>query len=97
MLIIRPSQDILGVLILTKKMMCNKNNSWLFFVARGYIPIFGMENQWLKCLIMHQNPQVVFFNRMRMVQHAILSLMAKTTDHYVMLVLDSCVITPISF
>jgi hypothetical protein len=32
-----------------------------------------------------------------MVQHAILSLMAKTTDHYMMLVLDSCVITPISF
>jgi len=28
----------------------------LFFVAKGYMPIFGMENQWLKHLVMHQNP-----------------------------------------
>jgi hypothetical protein len=67
----------------------------LFFVAKGYMPIFGVENQWLKRLVMHQNSQVVFFNQKQMVQHAILSLMAKTTNQYVMLTLDSCVITPI--
>ncbi len=39
----------------------------------------------------------MFLYQKKMVQHAILSLMAKTTDHYVMLTLDSCVITPISF
>jgi hypothetical protein len=69
----------------------------LFFVVKGYMLIFGMENQWLKCLIMHQNPQVVFFNQKQMIQHAILSLMAKTMDYNVMLTLDFCVITPISF
>jgi hypothetical protein len=46
---------------------------------------------------MHQNPQVVFFNRKQMVQHAIISLMVKTMEHYVMIVLGSCVITTISF
>jgi hypothetical protein len=46
---------------------------------------------------MHQNPKVVFPNQKQMVQHAILSLVAKTMDHYVMLTLDFCVITTTSF
>jgi hypothetical protein len=39
----------------------------LFFVAKSYMPIFGVENQRLKCLIMRQNPQVVLFNQKQMV------------------------------
>ncbi len=40
-----------------------------------------------------QNPRIVFPNKKQMVQHAIPSLVAKTTDHYVMSTLDSCVTT----
>jgi hypothetical protein len=34
----------------------------LLFVAKAYMPIFVVENQWLKHLVMSYNPQVVFLN-----------------------------------
>jgi hypothetical protein len=45
---------------------------------------------------MCQNPQVVFFNRKQIVQHAVPSLVAKTMEQFIILALDSCV-TTISF
>jgi len=69
----------------------------LVFVAKGYMPIFVVENQWLKHLGMCQNPIVVFPNLKQMVQHTIHSLVAKTMDQYVMPALDSCVIANVSF
>jgi hypothetical protein len=32
----------------------------LLFVAKGYIPISIVKNQWLRCLVMDQNSWVVF-------------------------------------
>jgi hypothetical protein len=46
---------------------------------------------------MRYNPQVVFMNREQMIQHAILSLVAKTMEQYVILALDSCVTTTTFF
>jgi len=69
----------------------------LFFVVKCYMFISIVESQWLRHLAMCQNPRVVFPNWKQMVQHTILSLVAKTMDHYVMLALDSCVITTASF
>jgi len=50
----------------------------LLFVAKGYMFTFVVNTQLLKCLVMHQNPWVMFQNWKQMVQHAILSLMTKT-------------------
>jgi hypothetical protein len=52
----------------------------LLFVAKAYMHIFIIKNQWLKHLVMHQNPQVVFPNYKKMVQHAIPSLVVKTME-----------------
>jgi hypothetical protein len=69
----------------------------LFFVAKCYMHIFIVENQQLRHLIMHQNPRVMFPNWKQMVQHAIISLVAKTMDHYIMPALDFFVTTIVSF
>jgi hypothetical protein len=42
---------------------------------------------------MCKNPRVVFLNRKQMVQHVIPSLVVKTMEQYVIIVLDSCVST----
>jgi hypothetical protein len=77
-----PSHIILGMVILIKKMMYNKfMDDLLLFVAKAYMPIFVVENQWLKHLVICQNLQVVFPNHKQMVQHAILSLVVKTMEH----------------
>ncbi len=69
-LIIRPSQTILGILIFIRKMMHNKKKSKEdLFVAKVYMHIFNVKIQWLKCLGMHQNPQVVFPNQKQMVNN----------------------------
>jgi hypothetical protein len=34
----------------------------LLFVAKAYMPIFSVESQWLKHLVMSHKPQVVFMN-----------------------------------
>jgi hypothetical protein len=46
---------------------------------------------------MCQNPQIVFLNHKQIVQHAIPSLVAKTMEQSIILALDSCVTTTISF
>jgi hypothetical protein len=46
---------------------------------------------------MHQNPRVQFPNQQQMVQLAILSLVVKTMDKYVLPALDFCVMTNVSF
>jgi hypothetical protein len=64
-LVTRPSQIILGVIILIRRMMHNQENlmeDLLLFVAKAYVPNFIVENQWLRHLVMHQIPQVVFPN-----------------------------------
>jgi hypothetical protein len=35
----------------------------LLFVAKTYMHISIMENQWPRCLVIHQNPKVVFLNQ----------------------------------
>jgi hypothetical protein len=47
-----------------------------------------VESQWLRHLVMHYNPHVMFPNYKQMVQHAIPSLVVKTMEQYVMSVLD---------
>jgi len=60
----RPSQIILGMVIFIRRIMHNKfMEDLLLFVAKAYMPIFVVENQWLKHLVMRQNLQVVFPNR----------------------------------
>jgi len=68
----------------------------MLFVAKAYMPISIVESQWLRHLIMHQNPLVMFLNHKQMVQHVIPSLMAKTMEQYVIPTLDSCVTKKIS-
>jgi hypothetical protein len=60
------------------------------FVAKVYMLIFIVKTQWLKCLVMHQNPQVVF-----PIGHPFIG----GQDHgkYVMPTLDSCVTTIVYF
>jgi hypothetical protein len=67
------------------------------FVAKGYVPIFVVENQWLRHMVLCQKPQIVFPNWKQITQHAILELVAKTTKKIVMLVLKSCITIKISF
>lgn len=59
------------------------------------MPIFVVESQWLKCLVMRQNLWNVFPNQKQMVQHAILTFVVKTMDHYVMPTLNYFVTTTI--
>ncbi len=69
----------------------------MLFVIKAYMHVFVVESQWLRCLVMCQNSQVVFPNFKQMVQHVIPSLVAKTMEQYVILILDSCVTTITSF
>jgi hypothetical protein len=41
----------------------------LLFVPKSFMFISIVERQWLKHLVMHQNPQVMFQNQKQMVQH----------------------------
>ncbi len=52
----------------------------LLFVAKTYMLISVVESQWLRHLVMWQNPQIVFSNRKQMVKHANPSLVAKTME-----------------
>ncbi len=36
--------------------------SLFLFIAKGYMPISVVENQWLRCMVLCQNPQIVFPN-----------------------------------
>jgi hypothetical protein len=56
-----------------------------------------VESQWLRHLVMHQNPLVMFLNHKQMVRHVIPSLVAKSMEQYVILTLNSCVTTTTSF
>jgi hypothetical protein len=69
----------------------------LLFVAKAYMPISIAKSQWLRHLVMHQNPLVMFSNHKQMVQHVIPSLVAKTMEQYVIPTLDTCVTTTTSF
>ncbi len=60
-----PSQIILRVIILIRRMMHNNKiimEDLLLLIAKAYMPIFIVENQWLRHLVMHHNSQVVFPN-----------------------------------
>jgi hypothetical protein len=59
--------------------------------------IFVVENQWLKYMVLRQNPQIVFPNWKQMVQHAIPKLVAKTMENFMMPTLKSCITTTASF
>jgi hypothetical protein len=63
--------------------------------AKGFMPIFVVESQWLKCLVMRQNLWNVFPNHKQMVQHAIPTFVVKTMNHYVIPILNYFVITTI--
>lgn len=56
-----------------------------------------VESQWLRLLVMHYNPHVMFANYKKIVQHAIPSLVVKAMEQYVMLALDLGVIPTIYF
>lgn len=61
--------------------------------AKGFMPIFVVESQWLKCLIMHQNLWNVFPNQKQMVQHAFPTFVVETMDHYVIPTLNYFITT----
>jgi hypothetical protein len=66
--------------------------------AKGFMLIFVVDSQWLKCLVMCQNLWNVFPNHKQMVQHAIHTFVVETMDDYVMPTLNYFVtITFISF
>ncbi len=48
-------------------------------------------------MVLCQNPRIVFPNRKQMVQHVIPKLVAKTMENFMMLTLESCITTIISF
>lgn len=52
--------------------------------AKGFMPIFVVESQWLKCLVMHQNLWNVFLNQKQIIQQAIPTFVVETMDHYMM-------------
>jgi hypothetical protein len=56
-----------------------------------------LESQWLRLLVMHYNPHVMFANYKQIIQHAIPSLVVKAMEQYVMLALDLSVIPTIYF
>jgi hypothetical protein len=63
------------------------------FVAKGYMPIFVVENQWLRRMVLCQNLQIVFPNWKQLVQHVIPELVTKTMEKFVMPTLESCITT----
>ncbi len=69
----------------------------LLFIVKVYMHVSIVESQWLRCLVIHQNPQIVFLNHKQMVQHAIPLLVVKTMEQYVIPTLDSCVTITTSF
>ncbi len=86
---------IVGMLFLQKKKNLQQKKFLEDFAtfAKGFMPIFVVKIQWLKCLIMHQNFRNVFPNHKQMVQHAIPTFVVETMDHYVMPTLNYFVTT----
>jgi hypothetical protein len=81
-LVMGPSQIVLGMVISMKTMMHNNKNLWRcdFVCCQNLQGYSIVESQWLKRLVMHQNPQSAFSNYKQMVQHSISSLVVKTID-----------------
>jgi hypothetical protein len=85
-----------GTTTFYKKEDSRKNKfmeDFLMFVAKGYMPIFVVENQWLRFMVLCQNPEIVFPNMKQMVQHAIPKLVVKTMEKIVMPTLESYLTT----
>jgi hypothetical protein len=95
LLVMGPSQITLVVLLFIRRRIWGKRNSWdlLQFVAKGYMPISVVENQWLRRMVLHQNPRIVFPNRKQVVQRVVPKLVTKTMEKIVMPTLESCITT----
>ncbi len=55
-----------------------------FLVVKNHLPIQFVESSWLKCLVMHLCPKIVFPSRKMFSQEVLVDLMEKTKEEYVL-------------
>jgi hypothetical protein len=68
-----------------------------FFIVKNHLLIQFVESTWLKCLLMHLCPRVVFPSRKMFSQEVLVGLVQKTKQEYVLLKLKQCYSTIASF
>jgi hypothetical protein len=66
-------------------------------VIKNHLPIQFVKSIWLKCLIMHLCPRIVFPSRKMFSQKNLVDLMEKTKEEYVLLKLNECYYATTSF
>jgi hypothetical protein len=69
----------------------------VLYIAKGYRPLFSIENPWLKHLILHQCGHVRFPIQHQLVNEVLLSVVETTREKYVLLTLASCITCITSF
>jgi hypothetical protein len=67
------------------------------YIAKGHRPLAYVENPWLKHIVMHQNPKVVFPFHHSIVKDVVPQTLAKTMANHVFLALTSCITCTASF
>jgi hypothetical protein len=66
-------------------------------VVKNHLPIQFVENIWLKCLVMHLRPKIVFPSIKLFSQEVLVDLMEKTKKEYVLYKLKQCYFAIASF
>ncbi len=69
-----------------------------FYITKGYCLLSSIENPWLKWLMVHKNPKVVFPSRHHLIKEILPCMVSKTMDlNHVFLALTHCITYTTSF
>ncbi len=68
-----------------------------FFVVKNHLPIQFVERIWLKHLVIHLCPRVMFPSRKMFSKYALVNLVEKTKQKYVLPKLKQCYYATFSF
>jgi hypothetical protein len=93
-------QSFLVQKILSRGMLCIKSNfckNLILLVIKNHLLIQFVDSTWLKCLVMHLCPRVVFPSRKKNSQEVLVDLVKNTKEKYVLLKLKQCYSTTTSF
>lgn len=69
----------------------------VLFVCKSYQPLSVVDDQWMRRLLMHQNPKLLFPSRRSLVREHLPNMVGKTMEKYVLPLLNNCDTVSISF
>ncbi len=69
----------------------------MLYIAKGYKSIPNVKSHWLHHLVLQQCLCEMFINRRQFIKHVVPSMVAKTMQNYVFVVLNGYIIVTTSF